>query len=81
MVFLSWVCLELRPHDASWLVFGQGGSTPGPLNLSLEGLLDPTGLFPEVTERVTPNFAAGHRDSGSDSLFCVLCGQGARFGL
>jgi hypothetical protein len=72
MVGLFWVCFGFVPHGASWLGFGWGGSTPGPFNLSLEGLLDPSGLSPEVTEWVTPDCAAGHRDSGFTGFLCCL---------
>ena len=51
-------------YDSPWFGSVGGGSTSGPLNPSLEGRLDPLGLSPEATGWVTPDYAAGLRDSG-----------------
>ena len=64
MEVLFGVCFGLVSIVLLGLFLVRGGSTPGSLNLSLKGRLDPSGLSPEVTEWVTPDFAAGHRNSG-----------------
>ena len=51
-------------YDSPWWGSGWGGSTSGPPNPSLEGRLDPLGLSLEATGWVTPDYAAGLRDSG-----------------
>ena len=51
-------------HDSPGFGLVWGGSTPGPPNPTLEGRLDHSGLSPEAFGWVTPDYAAGLRDSG-----------------